>query len=178
MDVCTAVADWCLPAKERNRRAHAMNGNTPGLIFYGDSSCYCKTEKRVRKEYGEIKQGSLYYSTPAITCQAGACVRDVTKMIWDGPFVETIVVSILGNDFIDANWSVISDYPAGLDDDLRLLVTALRARSNCCSFLLFGEAARCGYPARYDGFATRARETVARATGYSGVVYDLSLIHI
>ena len=133
---------WALSAKERNRLAHALNGNTPlSVIFYGDSSCYCKNDKKIKKEYGGIwEKLGWNFAKPLIQYKAGATVAEVAEMIENGKKVDVIVVSLLGNDFIDNNWQALNYYPEHADADHRRPVAAAAAKRDRCALLLPGAA--------------------------------------
>ena len=165
-------AVWFVSKEERNRLAHALNGNTVDIMFYGDSSCYAKADTKQNKvrSYKSDVSWILDGYNIDIIYKAGAKVADIVDLILNGPWCDTIVVSILGNDFMYWNTAtqtndVVTSYPDALDDDLRRLVYAVNSRCRKCSFLLFGEAARWNYPARYDQFAARARNVVAVTAG-------------
>ena len=42
-------AVWFVSKKDHNRIAHALNGNTVDVMFYGDSSCYAKADSKHNK---------------------------------------------------------------------------------------------------------------------------------
>ena len=87
---------WALSAKERNRLAHALNGNTPlSVIFYGDSSCYCKDDKKIKKGYGGIwEKLGWNFAKPLIQYKAGATIAEVAEMLENGEKVDVIVVFV------------------------------------------------------------------------------------
>ena len=154
--------------------AHALNGNTVDIMFYGDSSCYAKADTKTKqvRSYKNDVSWELHGYNVDIMYKPGGKVSDIVSMILNGPWCDTIVVSILGNDFITPNNDVVTSYPESLDEDLGRLVRAVVSRCRKCSFLLFGEAARWNYPSRYDDFACHARNVVATAAGCDHCVKD------
>ena len=63
-------------------------------------------------------------------------LQQVAQLIEEGPKVDVIVVTLMGNDFIDQHWQPLCSYPEHVDRDHRRLVAAAAMKSERCVFLL------------------------------------------
>ena len=72
--------------EDRNRLAHALNGNTVDVIFYGDSSCYAKADAKQSKVCSYKSDVSLVLSgyNVDIVYKGGGRVADIVDLILNG----------------------------------------------------------------------------------------------
>ena len=78
---------WFAAKKEQNRMAHALNGNTVDVMFYGDSSCYAKADTKTKKtrSYKSDVSWELHGYDVDIMYKPGGKVSDIVSMILNGP---------------------------------------------------------------------------------------------
>ena len=81
------------------------------MVFYGDSTCYpqASSKRNAVRSYQSDLDWVLHGYEIGIGYKGGGEVEDIVDMTLNGPSCDTIVVPILGNDFICWNKATKSD---------------------------------------------------------------------
>jgi len=97
--------------------------------------------------------------------QAGATIQQITLSIANGPQFDILCVGIACQDLLssDGTWTVVSQYPVSLDEDLQLMAETIKSKSPGSLVMIGGPAEIWDRPARWDKFIARASNTIRRS---------------